>query len=64
MEGLGLIGKNSKNFYNLLKMTSTLENEQTNYLNKKIDHVVLEQHTIFFAKRTSHGINPIFLVGN
>ena len=61
---LGLIGKDSTKFYNLLKMTLKLEKEQTNYLIKKLRHAALEQHTLFFAKRTNHGINPIFLVGN
>ena len=32
MRALGSIGKDSKNFYNLLKMTLKLEKEQTNYL--------------------------------
>ena len=32
MEAVGLIGKDSKNFYDLLKMTLKLEKDQTNYL--------------------------------
>ena len=64
MGALGLIGKDSKNFYDLLKMTLKLEKEQTNYLIKKLRHAALEQHAIFFAKRTNHGIKLIFLVGN
>ena len=51
MGALGLSGKGSKNFYDLLKMT--LKKDHTNYLIKKLRHAALEQHTIFFAKRTS-----------
>ena len=36
MGALGLIGKDSNNFYELLKMTLKLEKDQTNYLIKKI----------------------------
>ena len=64
MGALGLIGKDSKKFCDLLTMTLKSEKDQTNYLIKKIRHAALKQHTIFSAKRTNHGINPIFLVGN
>ena len=36
MGTLGLIGKNSKEFYELLKTTMKLENEQISYLIRKI----------------------------
>ena len=36
MGALGLIGKNSKEFYELLKTTMKLENEQMSYLIRKI----------------------------
>ena len=35
-------------------MTLKLEKEQANYLIKKLCHAALEQHTIYFAKRTDH----------
>ena len=40
MAALGLIGKNSKEFYELLKTTMKLENEQISYLIRTITSVV------------------------
>ena len=64
MAALGFIGKDSMNCYDLVKMTLKLEKNLMNYLIKKLCHAASEQDTIFFAKRTNHEINPIFLVSN
>ena len=50
MEGLGLSGKDSKNFYYLLKMTLKLEEDQTNYLIRKITSYCIRITYFIFCK--------------
>ena len=44
MGALGLIGKNCKEFYELLKTTMQLDNEQMSYLNRKITSLLYKMY--------------------
>ena len=61
MGALGLIGKDSKNFYDLLKMTLKLEKEQTNYLIKKITSCCIRTTYYIFCKKVKSWDKPDFL---
>ena len=54
MGALGLIGKDSKKFYDLLKMTLKLEKDQTNYLIKKVRSCCIRttyKNNIYFLQK-------------
>ena len=59
MGALGLTGKDSKNFYNLLKMTLKLEKEQTNYLIKKIMSCCIRTTYYIFCKKDKSWDKPV-----
>ena len=51
MGALGLIGKDSKKFYDLLKMTLKLEKDQRNYLMKKITPCCIRKKILYFLQK-------------
>ena len=58
---LGLIGKDSKNFYDLLKMTLKLEKDQINYLIKKITSCCIRTTYYIFCKKDKSWDKPDLL---
>ena len=58
---LGLIGKDSKNFYDLLKMTLKLEKDQINYLIKKITSCCIRATYYIFCKKDKSWDKPDLL---
>ena len=61
MGALGLIGKDSKKFYDLLKMTLKLEKDQTNYLMKKITSCCIRTTYYIFCKKDKSWHKPDLL---
>ena len=61
MGALGLIGKDSKNFSDLLKMTLKLEKDQINYLIKKITSCCIRTTYYIFCKKEKSWDKPDLL---
>ena len=58
---LGLIGKDSKKFYDLLKMTLKLEKDQANFLIKKITSCSIRATYYIFCKKDKSWDKPNLL---
>ena len=58
---LGFIGKDSKNFYDLLKMTLKLEKDQISYLIKKITSCCIRTTYYIFCKKDKSWDKPDLL---